>query len=787
MKTTEEFVRRNPIVYRCATPDPAQSLFFGNGRVGGSVHTPDDSLYLLVSRSDIWNEKAGMGAIAAVRVRGGTGLFVQATSVRQMCDLYDAAIQITVETPSGTVNFSLTCPRNVDVLVLDIEDNRAAPQPFTVAIENWHEGDVTTATETVHVNRASSFAEYNHRAKIDAQELGIADPLLGRTWGLFLSASNLSPDLDHRIVIAAVCHPPRQGSDGAATVRAEGRSLLARAKTEAERWLDEHHRHWREFWHRSWIALESATGDAEYEERLWYTNLYLIACACGGAYPPRFNGATYLLDKDARSWDYGYWFQNMREVYWPLLATGHWEFMRGFFQMYFDALPFVCAQTKNIFGIDAPSFRETQSFWGWSPDTDLVNSRTNQAVHHNFSSNLEVCLLMEWYTRASGDEPFLRGQFYPFLKEILRFFVAYAKKGDDGRYHIAPSNALEVWPDAKDPMPDIAGLRYLLPRLIAWGEAFGEDPAMMARWREFLQNLAPIPIGRWTITSKFAEHIHAEEWHVASEPDPNGLFLPAADKTCEKMQRRNMENAELYVVFPWGLVGMDSPEAERRRFENTWNHRTWKLVNNGWAQDVPQLARMGWAEAAKAASLEHASYSQRFPSGAFISPARAHFHGLLTDTPYLDSAGAHLMGLNEMLFQSYDGIIRICPAVSAEWSGQFKLHALDGFVVEASFTRGRPVRARITATRDALLRVRGPEGLIENEARKGESMELVWPPAPMEKAPDATPRPEIVYPGCKIRPAQACHPTGHWHDERNGHGQVGLAEDGLFPATRSPQ
>ena len=45
-------------------------------------------------------------------------------------------------------------------------------------------------------------------------------------------------------------------------------------------------------------------------------------------------------------------------------------------------------------------------------------------------------------------------------------------------------------------------------------------------------------------------------------------------------------------------------------------------------------------------------------------------------------------------------------------------------------------------------------------------------------------RPELVYPGFKIRPPQAAHPTGHWHDERKGHGQVGLAKDGLFPATR---
>lgn len=781
-------VDRNSVVYRCLTPDPAQALLFGNGNVGGSVHTPDDSIYILVSRSDLWNEQGNMGSIAAVRIRGTPGLFTKARTVRQECNLYEANIRIRVD----AVTFTITCLREKDAIVVDIDDKRRKRE-FTITIENWHDGDETTATETIHVNRSSSFEEMNRRVKVDASKIGLSDPLLGRAWGLFVDHSK-----PHRIVIATACWAPEAGVDAAEEVRKTGRSFLQHACRSAGAWLKEHQRWWREFWDKSHIALESGTGDAEYEERLWYVNLYYLACAHGGTYPARFNGATFLLDKDSRDWDYGYWFQNMRELYWPLLATGHWEWMRGFFQMYFDALPFVKAQTRSIFGIDAPSFRETQTFWGCSPDTNLVDQKFNAGVHNNFSNNLEVCLLMDWYCRASGEERFLSNDFYPFLRQIVSFFQQYAKKGDDGHWHIAPSNAIEVWPDAKDPMPDIAGLRYLLPRLIEWGRKFGVEAKEIANWQEFLDNLAPIPVGRWTITRKHADGIHAEEWHVASELDPKGLFLPAADKTKEKQLRSNMENAELYIVFPWGMVGMDSPTEELRRFENTWNHRTWKLVNNGWAQDVPQLARMGWSEPARVTSLEHASYNQRFPNGAFISPAGAHFHGLVTNTPYLDSAGVHLMGLNEMLLQSYDGVIRIAPSVSTEWSGQFKMHALDGFVVEASFTHGKPTRTRITATRGGTLRVRNHRSepmlvgkgetargeLIQKHMKRGELVEISWQGVQATRAGSKQPRPEVVYPGYKVRPPRAAHPTGHWHDERKGHGQIGLAADGLFAATR---
>ncbi len=805
MKKSGSAVHRNSIVYRCLTPDPAQALLLGNGRMGGSLHTPDDSLYLLVSRSDLWNENAAMGAIAAVRIRGNQGLFQRARSVRQECSLEDAAIRIVLETDEGLVRIEVTCLRLVDLISVEIHDERREPSPFEAVVENWHEGDSTASLpgwgeETLHLNLSSCFAEINRRVKVDAAEVGLSDPLLGRGWGLFTSAASFASGRVHRLSIATVCHPPEEGkATSEAALREAGLALLKEAEVRADILQREHQEWWASFWERSYIALESGTGDAEYEERLWYANLYYIACASGGAYPARFNGGLFLLDRDSRDWDYGYWFQNMREVYWPLIAAGHWQWMRDFFRMYLDAVPFVQRQTEAILGVEGIAFRETQAFWGAAPDINLLEDKTNFATSNNFSSLLEVCLLMEWYSQASGDEKFRNAEYYPFLCNAIAFYRRYARKGADGTYHISPANALEVWPNARDSMPDICGLRTLLPRLIAWGAKRGERAELLAEWEEFLENLAPVPIGRWTLTRRHQSGIHQEEWHIATEHCADGIFLPAGDKTSEKARRHNMENAELYLVFPWGLIGLDSSDEEKRRFENTWNSRTWRFINNGWAQDVPQLARMGWAEEARKASLEHASYSQRFPNGSFICPGAPRFHGLLTATPYLDSCGVHLTGVHEMLLQSYDGILRLAPSISVEWSGRFKLHALGGWIVEACFVQGQPVSARITATRPRLLRLRNsrrevmhvgacqiPSGeLLSAVLADGDTVEVCWDGVSTgSESVGQSPRPEVIYPGYKIRPPQPCWRTGHWHDERKGHGQVGLAEDGLFAATR---
>lgn len=843
-------VTRNSVVYRCATPDPAQALLLGTGAAGASVHTPDDSLYLLFGRCDVWNGDNTMSSLGAVRVRGSQGLFSGATSVRQECDLLEARLRIEVRSPEGAVFFDITGLRDRDLFVIEILDERRIRSSFTVFLENWHEDEsVETLGEdglaSTHLTTQSNFDAMNRRVNVDARQHGITDPLLHRAWGLFLKAPGACPSgavsdgvaalelasgASHRVCIAALCIAPdnaRSASDEERTpleaLRARAALLLQASPEQLAKWRAEHARWWGTFWSRSTLALCSGSGDAEYEERLWHIAQYSIAAGSGGPLPLRFNGGPWLLEKDARTWNWGYWFQNMREIYWPLFAAGHADLARGFFDLYRNAKTFVRAQTRSLFDLDGLCFREVQTLWGLDTGTNFESGSTNSLTHLYFSGNLELCLLMEWYVRATGDEEFLRGELVPCLKEVIAFYRGYARRDENGVFHFEPVNALETWTGVRDAQPDLCGLHHFLPRLIEWGQRFNAPPEEIADWREFLEFLPPLPVGFWRVLRGFEEGIHDRMVLQEACLSPDGTFLPAAgpsqraheDPSIDEQKspwqpvRFNMENAELYPLFPWGAVGLGSPSTDLRRALNTWRHRTWTQLNNGWAQDVMQLARLGEAEAAGAASLEHASYSQRFPNGCFISPAEPLFHGLLTDTPYFDAAGVHAAGITEMLLQSHDGIIRLCPATPSHWSGAFRLHAFDGFEVEALFEHGKPVRALITARRAGVLRLCNsrnvvmqvgerptePGAVAEFSMQPGEALEAFWP-AKLHSGESASRgvdeicherRPEVVWAGYKIQPPPVPRADGHWHDERKGHGQIGLAEDGLFPATRSLQ
>jgi hypothetical protein len=49
----------------------------------------------------------------------------------------------------------------------------------------------------------------------------------------------------------------------------------------------------------------------------------------------------------------------------------------------------------------------------------------------------------------------------------------------------------------------------------------------------------------------------------------------------------------------------------------------------------------------------------------------------------LESLGLFACGLQEMLMQSHEGVIRVFPAIPDDWEGAFVLLAAGGFIVES--------------------------------------------------------------------------------------------------------
>src|SRR5205823_4748689 len=139
------------------------------------------------------------------------------------------------------------------------------------------------------------------------------------------------------------------------------------------------------------------------------------------------------------------------------------------------------------------------------------------------------------------------------------------------------------------PLPEIAGLRYTLPKLLELPRDLTSDE-QRGRWSRMLEELPPISTG---------------------EKDGKRVILPAEQFT----KKKNTENPELYGVFPYRLFGVGKPDLELAR--NTFAARLHQ-AHDCWSQDDVQMALLGLTEQAKEYVTKRASpashSTSRFPA-----------------------------------------------------------------------------------------------------------------------------------------------------------------------------
>jgi hypothetical protein len=227
--------------------------------------------------------------------------------------------------------------------------------------------------------------------------------------------------------------------------------------------------------------------------------------------------------------------------------------------------------------------------------------------------------------------------------------------------------------DAINPTPDIAGLKSVLPRLLALPDDL-TSPEQRNKWSKELGDLPPIAKGK-TVNGKLGDY-------GQGDADGKTIILPA-----EKYGKTsNVENPELYVAFPYRLYGVGKPDLALA--QDTFAARRFPQ-DTCWGQDGPQSAVLGLTEVAKnAAVAEFTDYGeQRFP---WFWKAG---HDWIPD---LDNGGSGMITLELMLMQCDGKRIQLLPAWPKDWAADFKLHAPDQTTVEGHVENGQVTRLKVT-------------------------------------------------------------------------------------------
>ena len=151
--------------------------------------------------------------------------------------------------------------------------------------------------------------------------------------------------------------------------------------------------------------------------------------------------------------------------------------------------------------------------------------------------------------------------------------------------------------------------------------------------------------------------------------------------------KANMENPELYAVFPFRLFGVGKPGLDTGRL--TFERREVKMTG-GWTQDAIQAALLGLGS--EASQMVCHNFGSADPGSRF--PA---FWGPNFDwVPDQDHCNVPMIALQAMLMQTEGARIMLLPAWPKGWDVEFRLHAPGRTTVEGVVKAGKLQGLRVT-------------------------------------------------------------------------------------------
>jgi hypothetical protein len=701
------------------------SMPLGNGDLGLNVWTEKEtgSVCFYVGKTDAWDETGRLLKIGKVRVKIEPNPFAEGRTFSQKLNLRDAAVEVAAGEGAAAVRLRVWADANLPVVRVEartpescvvtasIEPWRLEPEVMKDALVsglNYYPGifGPTVVGPDVVIDEPAARIVWYHRdpetpsfaknlAMQGLEGAGLKDPLKDRIFGAIMAGEGFVRKGTKSLVSGAgaarelgihvLTRQPAAPKDWLAAIE---KQVLSTNERDFAGALAAHRAHWAEFWDRSWIFVRSAPGDTvktpigdesagSVVTRGYILQRFINACAGRGAFPIKFNGSLFTVDEagaegfaDYRRWGPGYWWQNTRLPYMSMPAAGDFDLMPAFFGMYADLLPLSLYRTRLYFGHGGAYFPECVNFWGtvftgtWG-DRNLADmpERIQESGYHKYEwvGGLEMAAMMLDYFSYTRDEAFLRERALPFTAAVLAFFDEHYRVGPDGRLDMTPSQALETWWTCTNAMPEVAGLHYLVKvsKDLPAPSLSGDFQGLIARLEA---KLPPIPV----------REIGGER------------MLAPAERFADK---RNVENPELYAVYPFRLYGLGKPDIELavRALD-----RREDRGHFGWRQDDIFMALLGLTDQARRGLVERASRwdgRHRFPA----------FWGPNYDwTPDQDHGAVLMKTLQLMLVQSEGRDIRLLPAWPADWDADFKLHAPYNTVIEGRVRGGQMVRLNIT-------------------------------------------------------------------------------------------
>ncbi len=475
---------------------------------------------------------------------------------------------------------------------------------------------------------------------------------------------------------------PRDRADNIAFARSEVNRLAQIPVSQLQR---ETETGWASFWSRSAVEFE----DKELEA-MWYYNQYLLACCLreGKVAPGLFGNWT--SGKIGTAWHGDYHMNyNTQQVFWGVFSSNHVEQNLPYVELVEKLLPMSEAYARDKFGLPGAFFPHSAY-----PVPSQVVPYPAPPWGYEICETPWTVQSLWWQYLYTLDKDFLQ-RVYPLLRAATQFVVAFVKKEQDGRYHIAPSASPENWGCTvdfrlnKDCIMDLALVEFLLDATVEASRILGLDVEERSKWAEVRSNLTAYPKTRGPYGEVWLDVLNAPAEHVYNVP------------------------VTLAPVFPGEQVGLGKGEEHLEIARRTAH--TIRLEGGNDVVYQPLIrARLGMLD------LDWFKREVRYcllPNGIANDRVRQ------IDGRYNDAVDFDFMMrmgvwtenlslpavLNECMMQSYTGVIRLFPNTHKLGPARFEsLRAVGAFLVSAAHDGKNVSAVTLLSEKGAPVRLANP-------------------------------------------------------------------------------
>jgi alpha-L-fucosidase 2 len=680
-----------------------EAIPLGNGLLGGLLWGRDDTIRLSLDRGDLWDLRVQDEFLKEDCTWKTMQQLVAAKNQAELARRFDAPYNAPWPTklPGGRLELSLDPSQHVTSFTLDLthavgraalgngqqlETFFSAAAPVALmripgpAPKQWkliapgagktgHLGDQSQATV-----RALGYPE----AKVGADgntKWFVVEAAKGFRYAVVASAGRVGD----ATLLAVTITTSNDSQDAVALGR---KRLAAALRSGFANLLAPHEAWWREFWRKSRVEVP----DLNHLRQYYLVQYFYGAASRLGAPPMPLQGVWTADDGGLPPWKGDYHHDlNTQMTYVAYQTAGRFDEGRCFLDFLWNLLPEFRRFARKFY--DAPGAAVPGVM---SLDGKPLGGWAMYSLSPTNAGWLGYIFYQHWrYTR---DEAFLRNRAYPWCAEIGQCLKSLLKPDVGGILRLPLSsspeihnNALEAWLKPNSNY-DHACMAALFGGLAEMADALGKNEEA-ATWRATLAGLGT----------------------RAVDPQTHRLMLAAGENLAES--HRHLSN--VISIYPFGLLNIDGSDRDRAVITATckrWDElgtQAWCGYSFSWMACL--RARTGDAEAA----LHNLDIFQK----AFILRNGFHANGdqlkagysSFTYRPFtLEGNFLASQAVHEMLLQSWGGVVRVFPAVSARWSRAAfdDLRAEGGYRVSARRENHVTMWLKVAASHEGPVKIR---------------------------------------------------------------------------------